>query len=91
MLRMNEASTRQLTLRQCLLLCVGVCLLFSLTPLTDYDGDGFWDSFVTDGLLAISVVFALAIPMLLVRGRLLTASLASPGFFSYLIVPPPIF
>lgn len=85
---MNERFASLVMLKKCLLLCFGVCLLFSLTPFTDIDSDGEFDSFATDSLIlgpALSVVVLSAFCF----GRFLSARLVTPKLFSFLIVPPP--
>ncbi len=90
MFRTNKAFADTKIFRLCILLCIGVCLLFSLTPLTDFDSDGVLDSFTTDGLILNFAAFAIAAPIFLFC-RILTARVTSPKLFSSLIVPPPIF
>jgi hypothetical protein len=89
MFKTNEPATATGIIQRCILLCIGVCLLFSLTPSTDFDFDGQFDSFVTDGLILNFAASAVVAPVFLF-GRFLTARLVLPRFFSYPIVPPPI-
>lgn len=86
---MNKHLANYRLLKECILICMGMCLLFALAPLTDFDFDGSPDSFLTDGLLMIaSPIKVLASAFLLTR--LLSAYLGSPKLFSYLVTPPPI-
>lgn len=89
MFRMSETPASLKLLKRCLLLFVGICLLFSLTPFTDFDFDGSLDSLLTDGLLFVPTQPATIIPTLFSTG-LLTAYLIAPRIFSFLIIPPPI-
>jgi hypothetical protein len=70
------------------LLIMVICLLTALVPLADFDFDGFWDSFVTDGLVLLPNIFLATLFAFLLTG-LLVAFLATPRLFSSLIVPPP--
>jgi hypothetical protein len=86
---MNKRSARRRFLKGCILFCIGVCLLFALTPFTDFDFDGAPDSLVTDGLLIMLASLAAMIPVFLMTG-LPAVTLAPPRPYSLLIVPPPI-
>lgn len=70
-------------------MCGCVCLLFALTPSTDFDLDGSLDSLLTDGLLVVPTQPAALVPALF-STALLSAYLISPRLLSFLIVPPPI-
>lgn len=63
----NSASFARRALRQCTLLCCGVCVVFSLAPCADFDLDGSFDSFATDGVLMNTSVPRLALPGALLR------------------------
>ena len=89
MFKTNESSSGAGIIRQCILLFIGVCLLFSLTPSTDFDFDGQFDSFITDGFILNFAVSAVVVPVFLF-GRFIPARLAAPRLFTSLIVPPPI-
>jgi hypothetical protein len=85
---MNEGPAGLRLLKGCMLVCIGICLLFAISPLADFDLDGLPDSFMTDGLLLIFGLPGLIIPVFFTI-RLPGPSLASPGLFSFLTVPPP--
>ncbi len=87
--RMSKTPPSLKLLKRCILLFIGVCLLFALTPFTDFDFDGSLDSFLTDGLLLIPAQPATVVPVPFLVSSL-TAYLASPRLFSFLIVPPPV-
>ena len=89
MFKMNEPFTTAGIFKGCILLFIGLCLLFSLTPSTDFDFDGQFDSFVTDSLILDFVASIVVVPVFLF-GRFLTAYLASPRLFASQIVLPPI-
>ena len=86
---MNERTARPGLLKGCILLCIGICLLFALVPLADIDLDGSADSFLTDGLLSILALPAAIVPVFFMTG-LPSAYLASPRSFFFKIVPPPV-
>ena len=86
---MNERSAIPGLLQICILLCAGMCLLFALTPLTDFDHDGILDSFLTDGLLLAFSSCALATPVLLLVRSFFDA-LPPAKLLPSLVVPPPI-
>jgi hypothetical protein len=86
---MNERSASLNLLKVCILLCTGICLLFALTPLTDFDYDGVPDSFLTDGLLLNFGLPGTVIPVIFMN-QSPSAYLAPPRLFTSLVVPPPI-
>ncbi len=90
MFRMNDFAAGMKFLGRCILLCMSLCLLFSLAPFTDFDSDGLFDSFATDGLLLSPIALAIVTPVFLL-GEYLTYGLLSPKFFHSLVVPPPVF
>jgi hypothetical protein len=64
-------------------------LLLALTPVSDFDQDGYLDSLVTEGFLLIPVLYSISgLFSLLIR--LTTTCLIAPQVFSTLLVPPPI-
>jgi hypothetical protein len=85
----NEPHASLLLLRGCILLCIGVCLLFALTPVMDHDIDGEPDSLLTDGLLFIPALPAAIVPIFFLT-RLPSACFALPRLFSSLIDRPPV-
>ena len=89
MFRMSKFFIGSEFFKRCILLCVGICLLFALTPFTDFDLDGSLDSFLTDGFLFIPAQLAAFVPLLFLVSSL-SAYLASPKLLSFLIVPPPV-
>lgn len=88
MFGMNELFASLEMLKKCLLLCFGVCLLFSLTPATDFDFDGEFDSFATDSLILSSVLSVVVLPAFCF-GRFLSVRFVPPRPFSLPTVPPP--
>jgi len=89
MSRISKPSANSELLKRCILLCMGVCLLFALTPFSDFDFDGSLDSFLTDSLLLVPAQPATIVPVLF-STRFLTAYLISPELLPFLIVPPPV-
>jgi|GEM_PF-4760543 len=89
MFRMSKTFASSEFFKRFILICVGICLLFALTPFTDFDFDGSLDSLLTDGLLLIPVQLATIVPTLILAS-FLTAYLITPRTFSFLIVPPPV-
>ncbi len=85
----SDPAAGRRTLLKWLLLCISLCLLFTLTPNTDIDLDGESDSFATDSLLLIPGLPAAIIPFLLSRASLSPLP-DSPKQFAAVIVPPPI-
>jgi hypothetical protein len=71
-----------------ILLMMVICLLTALVPLADFDFDGLWDSFLTDGLVLLPNIFLAPLFVFLLTD-LPVAFLATPRLFSSLIVPPP--
>jgi hypothetical protein len=63
----DRASISRRKGRQFALLCVGVCVVFSLAPSTDFDLDGSCDSFATDGCMMNATAPMLGLPALLFR------------------------
>ena len=57
----SESCPRQ-TLRQCALVCFAVSVVFSLAPCADFDLDGSFDSFATDGFLMNAAVPGFELP-----------------------------
>ena len=66
-----------------------ISLLSALTPVSDFDQDGYLDSLVTEGFLLIPM-FYFVMGLFSLWIRLFSACLTSPQHFSALIVPPPI-
>ena len=89
MSRMNEPPTALEMFQRCSLVCISVCLIFSLVPFEDFEFDGQFDSFMMDGLILNFIASAVIVPEILF-GRFLTARPVLPRLFSSLIVPPPI-
>ncbi len=87
MFRMSRLLFESRLVRWCILLSVGVCLLFSLTPLMDFDSDGSLDSLVTDGII-LAPALVILFPMFLATEPI-AHFVPSPEYFSDLIVPPP--
>ena len=67
MSRTSSGSFARQTLRQCALVCFAVCVVFSLAPCADFDLDGSFDSFATDGFLMNASVPGIELPALLLR------------------------
>ncbi len=88
MFRMNKSFPALHFLQGCILLCIGLSLLFSLTPFIDLDLDGALDSLVTDGLVLPVFLHAISILMLLFY-QVLTLTISAPKFVASVIVPPP--
>ena len=86
---MNERLASPNLLKKGILLCTGMCLIFALTPLADFDYDGLPDSFLTDGLLLNFALPGTVSPELFPT-RSPLAYLAPPRLLISLIVPPPI-
>ena len=86
---MNERSVSRQCVKGLFLVCVGMCLLFALTPFTDFDSDGLPDSFATEGLLIILTPLGNIIPLLFMP-KIPTVHFTPPGLFSFLTVPPPV-
>jgi uncharacterized SAM-binding protein YcdF (DUF218 family) len=88
MSRISESRVAPGSLERLVLLCIGLCMLFSLAPVADFDLDGLADSFATDGLLLNPVIPAIVIlafllERLLPAGRIPSTSISSPA------TPPP--
>lgn len=82
---MNSTANR---LRFAFFLLIIFSLLASLAPVSDFDGDGFLDSFITDSLLLIpSLISVFGLIFLLTQ--LPVAYLTASRLFSTLLVPPP--
>jgi hypothetical protein len=89
MFRIYKRPASLKLLKSWVLFCLGLCLLFALTPITDIDFDGSPDSFLTESLLLILAPLKTTVPVLF-KARLPSAYLVSPRLFASLIVPPPI-
>ncbi len=50
----NRESLGRRAIRQCTLLCCGVCIILSLAPAADFDLAGSFDSSATDGFIVNS-------------------------------------
>jgi hypothetical protein len=64
-------------------------LLSALTPVSDFDQDGYLDSLVTEGFLLIPILYTVT-GLFCLWIRLPAACLPASKSFSALIVPPPI-
>ena len=71
-----------------ILLAMGICLLAALVPLADFDFDGSLDSFITDGLLLLPILF-IAVELVVLLTNLPETYLSAPQIYSTQIVPPP--
>lgn len=67
-----------------------VCLAAALAPLSDFDFDGHLDSLVTEGLILLSLVDAIA-GLFSLWIKFPAICLTAPQQFSSLLVPPPIY
>jgi hypothetical protein len=69
------------------LVCLVIGLLAALTPFSDIDNDGLLDSFVTEGLVLITVLCAGS--GLFFLNRLPSTCLSAPRLYSSLLFSPP--
>ena len=73
-----------------MLLCIGLCLLFALTPIADFDFDGSPDLFLTDGLLLILALPGSHCPRIFHDRAPRRLPRLAEVVFASLIVPPPV-
>jgi hypothetical protein len=64
-------------------------LLSALAPISDFDQDGNLDSLLTEGFLWLPAL-SLSGGLFTLFDRRIAAYLATPRYFSLLLVPPPI-
>ena len=93
MLSCSPAKTmsimRSNTLFLLALAAILIGLLSALSPLSDFDQDGYLDSFVTEGFVLIPI-FGVAIGLISLLTRLPATCFAIPQLFATRLVPPPI-
>ncbi len=63
----NRESLGRRAIRQCTLLCCGVCIILSLAPAADFDLAGSFDSSATDDFILNAPALSLELPALVVR------------------------
>ncbi len=88
MSRMSSGSFARQTLRKCALVCFAVCVVFSLAPFADFDLDGSFDSFATDGVLINAAVPGIELPALLLRHPALNRFHPAEPFAASIPHPP---